>query len=176
MGRAQSHLLNRELEVASLDLSVVAGNELLNHLNRGLLKIYVRFWNNFLDFLEVIHANVLVSVGLEDFTSDFTTLESLCVNEVAVLASGATIRSMEVAARDCPEVARLDDLVHACHSLLSRNLIELGHLLLSLFVHFFVLRDCLIGKLDENIGLLARSFHQEAADALLLFYRSENRG
>lgn len=83
---------------------------------------------------------------------------------------------MVVAAGNGAEITGLNDLVHVYHSLLCRNLVDLGHLSFSLLIDFFVLSDGLIGKLDQHIRWLARRLHKEAANTLLLFYKTRQKG
>jgi len=83
------------------------------------LELFVGFGDYFLDLLEVIHADILVAVRLEDFTGDLAAFKALGVNEVAVFTPSAAIGSVEVAAGHGAEVARLDDRVHIDHGLLS---------------------------------------------------------
>ena len=87
-------------------------HELLNDLNIGILKVFVRLWNNFLNLLQIVHANILITIGLKDFACDFSPFKALRVNKVTVLAARASIWSVEVAARNCSEITGLDYLIH----------------------------------------------------------------
>ena len=146
MWSAQAHLLDWEVEVVSLQLRVVILHKLLNDLNVGIFEVLESSRYNFLNLLEVVHANILVTIGLEDLAGDFPPFEALGVNEVAVLATRASIGSMEVAAWHSSEVTGLDYLVHGCHGLLrcGRHLVELCHLCLTLLIYFLVLGDCFV--------------------------------
>lgn len=87
-------------------------HELLNDLNIGILKVFVRLWNNFLNLLQIVHANILVTIGLKYFACDFSPFKALRVNKMTVFAASASIWSVEVAARNCSEITGLYYLIH----------------------------------------------------------------
>ena len=134
--------------------------------------------------MKEIDAYILVSIGLEDVTGNFTTFEPLRVDEVAELHPGAAIWSVKVSAGDCAEVAWLDELVHISLSLLVRHLVDLGHLRhlsLLLLVDLLILLDGLIRQRNEHLRGLALDrlilgLLQQVADMLLLLYNIQKRG
>ena len=131
-------------------------HELLNGLKGGVVQLFGRLQVNLLNFLQVVDADVLVSVGLEDIASDFPSLEARGVNEVAILAASAAIGSVIVAAGHSAEIARLYELVLLYDGLLGRHLTDLSHLDSPLLVHLFILDDLLVGERDEDLRCLAR--------------------
>ena len=136
-------------------------NELLDDLIAGILQLFERLGHDLLDLLQEVHPNVLVAVRLEDVASNLTTFEALRMNEVAKLTTSASVRAVIVTTRDRAEVAWLDDLIHVDDGLLRRrNLIDLGHLGLPLFIGLLELRDGFVGKFDQYIRRLALSLHQ----------------
>ena len=137
-------LTHREGRVWSLDLGVVMVDELLNHLDRLILQLFVSRRGYFLDLLEEVHSDVLVAVGLENFTSDLAAFKTCGMDEVAVFTPGAAVGSVIVATRNGAEVAWLDDLIHVCGCLLGVNLLKLSHLSFALLINFFELDDGII--------------------------------
>ena len=144
------------MRVRSLDFRIVIVHELLNGLKGGVVQLFGRLQVNLLNFLQVVDADVLVSVGLEDIASDFPSLEARGVNEVAILAASAAIGSVIVAAGHSAEIARLYKLVLLYDGLLGRHLTDLSHLDSPLLVHLFILDDLLVGERDEDLRCLAR--------------------
>ena len=148
---------------------------LLNGLNRCILQLIVRLRINLLDFLQVIKANVLISIGLEDITSNLTPFKARCVDEVAVLTTSTAVRSMVVAAGDGAKVARLDQLVGLKHGLLGSHLVELGHLDPFLLIHLLEFDYLLVCKRDQYLRSLARSLLKQATNVLFLLYEGQKR-
>ena len=59
-----------------MDLRIVVVHELLNGLKGGVVQLFSHLRVDLLNFLQVVDADVLVSVGLEDITSDFPSFEA----------------------------------------------------------------------------------------------------
>jgi len=165
---AHADVLKREGEVASLDFGVVTGYKLLDHLMGSILELFVGLGHHFLDLLEVVHADVLIAVGLEDFARNFATLEALGMDKVAKFAACAPVGAVVVSTGHRAEVARLDDLVHLIDGLLRRKLVNLSHVGFALLVDFLVLGNRFVCHVDKYAGWLTRGFHQQTADALVL--------
>jgi hypothetical protein len=138
---ADSNALHREIRLCALNLGIVVSNELLDYLVWGILKLFISLGDNLLNLLETIHSNVLVSVRLEDLSSNLTAFESLSMDKVTVFASSATLRSMVIPTGHGSKIAWLYQLVHVNHSLLSCHLIYLCHLSFSFLIDFLVLID-----------------------------------
>ncbi len=167
-----SNSLDREVWLSALNLGIMIRDELLNDLIWGILELFIGLRDSFLYLLQAIHSNVLVSVRLENFSRNFTSLKSLSVDEMTVFSSSATLRTMVVATRNCSKVAGLDQLIHVYNRLLRRHLIDLDHLSFTLLVDFLVLIDCFCRQVDKHVGWLLSSFHKKTAYALLLIYRN----
>ena len=157
------------LRVYTLNLGVMAVHELLDSLNGCVLELLEHLWADLLDFLQVVQADVLVSVRLKDIAGDFSAFEALGVDEVAVLAACASIWPVVVSAGDCSEVARLDDLSRLHQALLRGNLVDLGQLQPSLLIDLLKLDDLFVGESDEHLRRLTGSFLEQTADVFLLF-------
>lgn len=145
MRSANANSLYGEVGLCTLDLSVVVGDELLNDLVWSILQLFISFRYDLLNLLQAIHTNVLISVGLEDLTSNFSTFKALSVDKVTVLSSCAALGTMVVAAGHRTEVAWLDHHVHVHSCLLDCHLIDLSYLSSFLLIDFFVLVDGFVG-------------------------------
>ena len=128
MRSAYAYSLCWEVWLSALDLSVVIGDELLDDLVWSILQLFISFGYDLLNLLQAVHSNVLISVGLEDFTGDFSTFEALSVDKVTVFSSCATLRTMVVATGHSTEIAWLDHHIHVHSSLLDCHLVDLSHL------------------------------------------------
>ena len=162
-----------------MHLCVMIGDELLNDLVTGILELIKSLRHHFLDFLQIVHSNVLVAVGLKYVSSDLTPLEALGMDKMAKFTACASVWPMVVTAGDGAEVAWLDYLIHIYDGLLRRNLVNLSHLCylsLLFLIDLFVLCDGLIGELDQYIRWLTRRLHEQATNALLLFYKTRKNG
>ena len=137
-----------ELRIGTLELCVVIGYKLLNHVEIGILQVFVCVGRHFLDFLEVVDSDILIAVVLEDFACDFLAFETISVDEVAILATCAPIGPVVVAAWHSAEVAWFDDqvLIHDC--LLAGDMRQLGQLNLPLFVDLLVFVNRLVSQAD----------------------------
>ena len=91
--------------------------------------------------MQIVDSDVLVSISLENITSNFAPLKSRSMNKVAILTAGASIGSVVVPTRHSSEVAWLNERVHVGHSLLGGELLQLSLLHSSLLINFFVLCD-----------------------------------
>ena len=150
-------------------------HELLNGLKGSVVQLFGHLRVDLLNLLQVVDADVLVSVGLEDIASDFPSFEARGVDEVAILAACAAIGSVIVAAGHRAEIARLDELVLLYDGLLGRHLADLSHLDSPLLVHLFVLDDLLVGERDQDLRCLARRLLKQATDLLFLLYITVKR-
>jgi hypothetical protein len=89
----------------------VVSDELLNLCKRCVLDLCCCFREDLSNFSEVVKTDVLVAYILKNFTGEFFAFVTLCMDEVAEIASGAACETMEVFARNCSIVSRLDKLV-----------------------------------------------------------------
>lgn len=156
VGCSQAYSSN--LRIDPLDTGVVIGDELLDHVQTSVLEIFIGVGDNLLDFLQYVDSDVLVAVGLEDFSRNFFAFKAIGVNEVAKFTASAPVWPMVVAARNCSEVARLDQ-----HVLINDDLLlsKLRHLGFPLLVGFFELLDGVIGKANEHIRRLSCSLFKQ---------------
>ena len=168
MRSANAYSLYWEVGLSALDLSVVISDELLDDLVWSILQLFISFGYDLLNLLQAVHANVLISVGLENFTGDFSTFKALSVDKVTVFSSCAALRTMIVAAGHCTEVAWLNHHIHAHSSLLDCHLVDLSHLSPFLLIYFFVLIDGFVGQIDQHVWRLLSCFHEKTADSFLL--------
>ena len=159
-----------------MNFSIVILHELLDYLNRSILKFVKSLWLQLLDLLQVVHSNVLVAVGLENFTRNFSPFISLGMDEVTVLTACASIWAMVVSAGNCAEVAWLNHLIHTDNGLLRSELVYLSHLCLSLLIDLLKLIDVFLSQSDQHVRLLAGCRLQDVANPLFLFYLSQTKG
>lgn len=101
------------------NLSVMSSDKLLNLEQSGVafLQLLYHVWHYFSDRIQHILPHVLVTESLKDISRKLFSFELRCMNEVAVVTSGAPLRPMIVLARYCPVVSNLD--LSECHLLLS---------------------------------------------------------
>lgn len=131
---------------------VVIGNELLNHVQTGVFQVLVGTWDNFLDLLENVDSDILVSIGLKDVSGDLFAFKAVRMDEVAELASSAAVRSMKIATGDSAEIAWLDKHVLVHSQLLLLLLGQLHHLGLPLFIVVFEAFDGVVGQAYQHVG------------------------
>ena len=75
---ANAHMLLqlKLMWVGTLNLCIVTVHKLLDCLEGSVAQLICCLWVNLLDLLKVIYSDVLVSIGLEDITSYFTTFKA----------------------------------------------------------------------------------------------------
>ena len=129
-------------------LRIVIDHKLLDDVQWCILKLFRGSRHSLGNLLQEVCPDILVSVGLEDFSRYLTTFKALSMDKVAELISSAAIGSVIVATRHSPEIAWFDQLVHGGGDLLSSHLIELGHLDLLLLIVFLELDDGLVSEID----------------------------
>lgn len=168
MRSANADSLYGEVGLGTLDLSVVVGDELLNDLVWSILQLFISFGYDLLNLLQAVHTNVLISVGLEDFSGNFATFKALSVDKVTVLSSCATLGTMVVAAGHSTEVAWLYHHVHVHSCLLDCHLVDLSYLSSFLLIDFFVLVYGFVSQVDQYVWRLFSCFHEKTADSFLL--------
>ena len=134
-------------------------NELLDLEDVGILLLHLvgHLRNDFADGVDHVLAHVLVPEGLEHVTRQWLSFKLGRVDEVAVVASRAPLRSMEVLARNGSEIADLDFLVVK----LFESLLLFEPLCFLRTAVFLKLRDLGL-ELRDGLGVL-KAQHDERA-------------